>query len=193
MLLAYVSAVFIVLLAAIYASFTLLASRKTSLFKKSRVLLVTAHPDDECMFFTPTLASLQPENTHILCLSTGNFDGLGAIRVNELVASAAVFGVPMTNVQCIDDPQLQDGMKNEWPADVIAQRVLSYVQQYGINVVITFDSYGISGHPNHIATYMGVKSIVGKASVEVYSLSSLSVFRKYLSVYVVFISDIMAW
>jgi GlcNAc-PI de-N-acetylase len=35
-------------------------------------LLVTAHPDDETMFFAPTLIALRPEYTwHILCLSTG--------------------------------------------------------------------------------------------------------------------------
>lgn len=38
-----------------------------------RVLLVTAHPDDECMFFTPTLSSLAAAGAELwlLCLSTG--------------------------------------------------------------------------------------------------------------------------
>ena len=37
------------------------------------VLLVTAHPDDECMFFTPTVRALVSEGVpvHVLCLSTG--------------------------------------------------------------------------------------------------------------------------
>jgi hypothetical protein len=37
------------------------------------LLLVTAHPDDEAMFFAPTLHKLQQQGTtiHILCLSTG--------------------------------------------------------------------------------------------------------------------------
>ena len=36
-------------------------------------LIVTAHPDDECMFFAPTLLSLLEKNveTHLLCLTTG--------------------------------------------------------------------------------------------------------------------------
>ena len=43
----------------------------------SDALLVIAHPDDECMFFTPTLLGLQSQNVvvHVLCLSTGNFAG----------------------------------------------------------------------------------------------------------------------
>ena len=37
-----------------------------------RILIITAHPDDECMFFTPTITSLRRQNlVQILCLSTG--------------------------------------------------------------------------------------------------------------------------
>lgn len=40
----------------------------------SRVLLVTAHPDDECMFFGPTLIALKKRQNctiYVLCLSQG--------------------------------------------------------------------------------------------------------------------------
>lgn len=39
----------------------------------SRVLLVTAHPDDEAMFFAPALLSMASAGVqvHVLCLSTG--------------------------------------------------------------------------------------------------------------------------
>lgn len=39
----------------------------------SSVLLVTAHPDDEAMFFAPTISRLQQQGAsiHILCLSNG--------------------------------------------------------------------------------------------------------------------------
>ncbi len=38
-----------------------------------RVLLVTAHPDDETIFFSPTISGLIAANKHVylLCLSTG--------------------------------------------------------------------------------------------------------------------------
>jgi len=37
-----------------------------------RVLVITAHPDDECMFFSPSILNLQRSCTvQILCLSTG--------------------------------------------------------------------------------------------------------------------------
>ena len=40
---------------------------------QQRVLIVTAHPDDECMFFSPSVALLTRRNADIfiLCLSTG--------------------------------------------------------------------------------------------------------------------------
>ncbi len=53
-------------------------SRSPIRFKKpygnKSVLLVIAHPDDECMFFTPTILMLQQvvdAEIHLLCLSTG--------------------------------------------------------------------------------------------------------------------------
>lgn len=38
-----------------------------------RALILTAHPDDECMFFSPTILSLVKQNAHVksLCLSSG--------------------------------------------------------------------------------------------------------------------------
>ena len=41
-----------------------------------RVLFVTAHPDDECMFFAPTILSLTRSGQYdvfLLCLSSGNY------------------------------------------------------------------------------------------------------------------------
>ena len=44
---------------------------------QDRLLLVTAHPDDESMFFSPTLLSLAEFkcSLFILCLSTGGGQG----------------------------------------------------------------------------------------------------------------------
>jgi len=80
-----------------------------------RVLLLTAHPDDETFFFGPTVTSLIPsfaapvsrspnDNTsdsvaltfpqvYSLCLSVGNADGLGNVRRQELGDSLDIFGV----------------------------------------------------------------------------------------------------
>lgn len=43
--------------------------------RSTQALLVTAHPDDECMFFAPTILNLVESKVdlHLLCLSTGRF------------------------------------------------------------------------------------------------------------------------
>lgn len=66
---------------------------------------MTAHPDDEVMFFAPTILALvgMGVQVHALCLSTGDADKLGDTRRQELVASYARLGVPVGQVESIDD------------------------------------------------------------------------------------------
>lgn len=82
-----------------------------------RVLLLTAHPDDECMFFAPTVLSLTgvqnmrsnvPEQSrpelYSLCLSIGNADGLGETRKDELWKSLDVLDIPNHRRWVVDKP-----------------------------------------------------------------------------------------
>src|SRR5204863_2295762 len=90
-----------------------------------RVLLLIAHPDDEVLFFAPTvlaLANKSPHGVHhnpddsggwrgpsqvfIFCLSTGDADGLGAIRAKELEASLDVLGIEKQNRWIVDNPRV---------------------------------------------------------------------------------------
>jgi N-acetylglucosaminylphosphatidylinositol deacetylase len=72
----------------------------------ARILLVTAHPDDESFFFAPTLLSLltRPPLVFSLCLSIGDADGLGAIRKDELASSLDVLGVDESRRWVVDSP-----------------------------------------------------------------------------------------
>ena len=81
----------------------------------ARVLLLTAHPDDECLFFAPTVSSLlaQPSapdasgrtvELYSLCLSTGDADGLGEVRAGELARSLDILGIPEGRRWLIDHP-----------------------------------------------------------------------------------------
>jgi N-acetylglucosaminylphosphatidylinositol deacetylase len=71
-----------------------------------KVLLVTAHPDDECMFFGPTILALRARNVevHSLCLSVGNQDGLGSTRRHELFDSLDVLDIPAGKREVVDSP-----------------------------------------------------------------------------------------
>ena len=105
----------------------------------SSILLVIAHPDDEVMFFTPTLNLLKEKNEiHILSLSNGNFEGLGDLRASELLKSAALHSIPADNVTIIEHGSLQDSLQSIWPTEIISEIVRSkvydlkphYVRQY---------------------------------------------------------------
>ncbi|KAM9596611.1 N-acetylglucosaminyl-phosphatidylinositol de-N-acetylase isoform 3-T3 [Trichechus inunguis] len=71
----------------------------------SRTLLVIAHPDDEAMFFAPTVLSLARlrHRVSLLCFSTGNYYNQGEIRKKELLQSCDVLGIPYSSVMIIDN------------------------------------------------------------------------------------------
>ena len=52
-----------------------------------------------------------------------------------------------------------------------------------IHVVVTFDEHGVSYHPNHMACFEALKEIMCSHEIdfELYVLSTVSIFRKYIS------------
>ncbi|ORX90931.1 LmbE-like protein [Basidiobolus meristosporus CBS 931.73] len=153
-----------------------------------KVLLVTAHPDDECMFFGPALLKLQASTeVHVLCLSKGNHDKLGEIREKELVKSCVALGVKPENVHSLDHPELPDHPTKIWHAAVVAKTVEDYVTKNNINMLLTFDTYGISGHTNHIATYFGIRHMLASSAkynfdnLPTYTLTTVPLVRKYIT------------
>ncbi|KAL8770876.1 MAG: hypothetical protein Q9209_003527 [Squamulea sp. 1 TL-2023] len=179
-------------------------------FVNKSIVLLIAHPDDEAMFFSPTLLALTaPESGNhvkILCLSNGNADGLGKVRQKELVASGEILGLRSQNdILIIDSPDFVDGMNTVWEvekvADVLGQafspqqhtekgRKDEDAPKATIDVLITFDRYGVSSHPNHIALNNGAKAWLNglmkgkqgwRCPVELHTLTSISILRKYIN------------
>jgi N-acetylglucosaminylphosphatidylinositol deacetylase len=173
-----------------------------------RICLLIAHPDDEAMFFSPTLLSLaKPESQNrifILCLSSGDADGLGHIRRTELKKSALLLGVKSAEqVVILDDERFPDSMTKNWEAKEIAKVLQHYFAPKmktmptdaaplsNIDVLITFDERGVSGHPNHISLFHGastfVRNLMQRHSgwenpVKLYTLTTTNVVRKYGSI-----------
>ncbi|KAJ5558754.1 hypothetical protein N7535_009366 [Penicillium sp. DV-2018c] len=172
--------------------------------QNKRICLLIAHPDDEAMFFAPTVLALtKPElgnHLKILCLSTGDADGLGATRKRELQKSATQLGLRSdADVFIVDDPaRFPDGMDKDWDKVEIAE---SESETGGsardkpptatIDVLVTFDQFGISNHPNHRALFHGagtflralMKGNEGYACpVTLYTLTTTSLLRKYIGV-----------
>ncbi|KAK3805563.1 MAG: putative deacetylase LmbE-like domain-containing protein [Benniella sp.] len=161
---------------------------KTPLTRTS-IVLVIAHPDDEVMFFGPTLAELTRQehgNTvRVLCLSSGNHDGIGDTRKKELVASCKAFGLREAQVTLVDHPELKDGPKELWHPSLVGDQINMFVKKHNIETVITFDDRGVSGHTNHIACYVGLTYFIQHFKdtpvKTCYVLKSVSLLRKYIS------------
>lgn len=81
--------------------------------RHQNIVLIMAHPDDDAIFFPACLEEItKPEygnRVRYLCLSTGDVDGLGEARREELFQSGRVYGVAESDVRVIDDPRLRDG------------------------------------------------------------------------------------
>jgi N-acetylglucosaminylphosphatidylinositol deacetylase len=145
-----------------------------------RFLLMFAHPDDETMFFTPTLTALTEggADIHFLCLSAGDHKNLGIKRIKEMFEVASCLNIPKEHVK-ISHYQDKPGLK--WSPLDVSKTLNKYVQKWGIETVITFDRQGVSGHANHISCYDAITHYKSQnPSVECYVLNSVGKKRRYL-------------
>ncbi|VDL99373.1 unnamed protein product [Schistocephalus solidus] len=134
---------------------------KTKMSKEWRInepiLLITAHPDDECMFFAPFLLSMKSMKVKVdlLCLSRGDYYGSGEQRLQELHNSVRVLGI--NRVKVVNDPLLPDDPSVAWPLDKTTKYIRSAAKEWQSKLLVTFDSYGVSGHKNHRQIYAAVR------------------------------------
>ncbi|KAI5457688.1 putative deacetylase LmbE-like domain-containing protein [Mariannaea sp. PMI_226] len=206
-------AVLAVVLPSAYIMTASMARPHFPMLRNKRICLVIAHPDDEAMFFAPTVLALtQPEtgnHVKILCLSTGDADGLGETRKKELVKSGMALGLRSEDdVFVIDDTEnFPDSMTTTWDRTEIAKLLSGAFAARAngidpptanIDVLITFDSHGISSHPNHISLYHGCRAFISSLTVgspelpspvDLYTLTTVNMARKYSS----FLDAVATW
>ena len=146
----------------------------------SEAVIVFAHPDDETMFFLPLISLLHRIGLkfRLLCLSTGDYDGLGKARAKELMAVSR--RLRSAGCDVLHKSGLPDG-PHYWESKHVTSAVEEYLLKHPkIDTIFTFDSYGVSGHPNHISVFRGVSAL--KTGRAVYTLDSVSIWRKYVPV-----------
>ncbi|KYK62126.1 glycan biosynthesis protein [Drechmeria coniospora] len=171
------------------------------------VLIVTAHPDDECLFFSPTILGVLDRNHRIrggllvmstgaspvlapplavrrrpsLTMDAGNNDGIGETRKKELLGSCAALGIDSSRCVALDHPELQDNPKLWWNTTLIESIVGEHVAKWDINAIITFDEGGVSGHINHRAVSAAVSEYVANdaSAPPAFKLVTTAVLRKY--------------
>lgn len=128
--------------------------------KRQKILAVLAHPDDETLGFGGTLAYYANMGvaTHLVCATRGQLgwfgtpedypgpDALGSIRENELVQAAQVL-----NIQSVQLLDYMDGELDQAEPATIIHQIATHIQRIRPQIVLTFDPFGVYGHPDHIA------------------------------------------
>lgn len=161
--------------------------------QNATVFYVMGHPDDETMFFSPSLIEvMRPKHNNtvkLICLLPGDFlsPSMGALRKEELLTAARIYGIDRDDVFVLN---YRDGMNESWPTDSIVRDLVSIigVKHPAPLSLITFDEGGVSGHPNHIAVYAGTKKFyetyyksAATNEYKLYKLKTFNLFEKYTS------------
>lgn len=99
-----------ILVPSLYLYTVAVVSTRLPSLRNKRICLLIAHPDDEAMFFAPAVLALtrpgSGNHVKILCLSSGNAEGLGDTRKRELVKSGLVLGLRKEDdVFVVDKPE----------------------------------------------------------------------------------------
>ncbi|NXS35727.1 PIGL acetylase, partial [Pomatostomus ruficeps] len=96
---------------------------------------------------------------------------------------------------------LPDNPAVEWDTQLLATLVLQHIEAKNINLVVTFDAGGVSGHANHVSLYAAVRYSVcsllwvppwaAAGRCQVLVLESVNLLRKYISFLDVLISCLL--
>lgn len=170
-----------------FVSMMNIKSIKEDIHKVKTTLIITAHPDDEAMFYSPMLKYLTELNCKIkiLCLSTGNYDGIGSIREEEFRSISKE--LRMEDNAILDHKDLQDHFSKKWNDQIVSEQIKAYIDNNkDIGTIITFDENGVTKHPNHISCYDGLvyylkenREEIKKEGIQVYLLDSFSFISQY--------------
>ena len=128
--------------------------------EKLRLLAILSHPDDESMGTGGIMAKYAVEGveTYLVTVIRGErgwfseesaYPGakeLGRIREGELADAANVLGIKEFFVL-----DYMDGDLDQADAAEIISKLVFYIRKIRPHVVVTFDSLGYYGHPDHIA------------------------------------------
>ncbi|CAK7233992.1 hypothetical protein SEUCBS140593_008787 [Sporothrix eucalyptigena] len=152
------------------------------------LLVVTAHPDDECLFFAPSILGVLDRNRGVhgslLSMSTGNNYGIGDLRKKELTGSCAALQIDPARCIALDHPDLQDNPTVWWDTALVQTIVQEYIAKWDIDAILTFDAGGVSGHINHRAVSAAISELIASSPASpktpvAYMIVTTPLWRKY--------------
>ena len=169
-----------------------------------KLLVVTAHPDDESFGPGGTIAKYAKQGVavHVVCATRGEMGDdavfksetriskletqkreLHSVREQELLNASKILGVSQ-----VDFLDFIDGTLNNAQYHAVGEKLINKINDFAPQVIITFDQNGVSGHLDHIAmsfitTYAYFKTRVAQKLY--YHCVSLA-WQKHIKDYFVF-------
>ena len=160
---------------------------KKELNKTKSILLIIAHPDDEILYWTPTIKELKSLNLKlkILCLSNGNNKNNGEKRTEEFKKVSKY--LKLEDNEIINDIELQNSKKKYWDEKIVSEKISFFLNENkDIETILTFDEDGIINHPNHISCYNGLvyyiknhRDDIKDKGINIYLLDSFNYLFQY--------------
>lgn len=152
-------------------------------YSGKKILVVTAHPDDETFGMGGTLAfyAQQGAEVNLVCATRGEagdvpedmlkeHQSIGALREHELRCAAEILGIHEvlfldyrdSGMEGSDDNNHPDAFINA-PVEKVAEKIMVLIRRIRPEVVITFDPVGGYFHPDHIAAHKATVRAFGMA------------------------------
>ena len=174
---------------------------------KARLMVVSAHPDDEGIFFGGTLpyyTQVRQLPTVLVSMTSGDFTLAPEVREAELRDAAWAYGLRNQPVflRFRDKPGTMGTLEQTWDwwangsydsltdveegKAVTAETLAYWIRRYRPDVVVTHGLGGEYGHPNHIATAIATTNaldIAANAFVDLDGLDPWQVKKLYLHNY----------
>jgi N-acetylglucosaminylphosphatidylinositol deacetylase len=138
------------------------------------------------MFFAPSLfnLALYGINLYLISITSGNSEGLGHVRAKELFAAAEIYGIPKSQVHFLDPEErfFPDGFHG-WNITNLSMALFPMISKIQPHGIITFDKWGISGHPNHEAAFHSLEMLKDGGNFtsipQLFALETVPLWRKY--------------
>lgn len=141
-----------------------------SILAAKRVVVVTAHPDDEAFLAAGTIRRIADAggNVTLVCATRGErgrawtdlpSDVLGLVRTQELEAASRLMGVHEVAVLGLPDGALASH------ADSLVSAVDEAVRARLPDLVLTFGPDGYTGHADHCATHRAAQAAARRYGV----------------------------
>jgi len=120
-----------------------------------KVVAIFAHPDDEALGPSGTLATLSNDHeVYIICVTSGEAAGktkeeklvIGQIRRDEVLKSAKILGVNEVYFLGYEDGELRNNIYHQ-----LAEDIKKKIEEIRPDTLLTFELHGVSGHIDHIA------------------------------------------